>query len=66
VRFAVLVNMAFNLGVGGLLHFQNMLSFVKAASWVSAADEMLRSKWANEVGDRAQRLATQMRTGDWC
>jgi lysozyme len=64
-RFGVLLNMAFNMGVSGLLQFQNMLSFVKAGSWMSAADEMLRSKWAEQVGERAKRLATQMSTGQW-
>jgi lysozyme len=65
IRFAALLNMAFNIGVGGLLHFQNMLSFVKAGAWVSAADEMLRSKWSTDVGHRAIRLSLQMKTGEW-
>jgi len=62
-RFEVLVNMAFNLGIGGLLKFEHMLSAMEAGSWESAAVEMLNSKWAKQVAHRADELAVIMRTG---
>jgi len=65
IRFFVLVNMAFNMGISGLLQFHNTLSHVQAGNYLTAADDMLLSKWATQVGDRAQRLAEQMRTGVW-
>jgi lysozyme len=65
VRQAAIINMAFNLGVNGLLKFQNMMAFLNAGKYAEAADEMLRSKWATQVGARATRLSLQLRTGQW-
>lgn len=64
-RRGVLLNMAFNLGVDGLLAFKNTLSLVGAGKYEQASVEMLKSKWASQVGDRAKRLSTQMRTDQW-
>jgi lysozyme len=63
VRARVLQNMAFNLGIDGLLGFKNTLSAVKAKNWAAASQGMLSSRWAEQVGARAQRLAKMMRTG---
>lgn len=63
VRQRVILNMAFNLGTAGLLGFKNTLAAVKAGQWDKAAAGMLASKWAKQVGKRAQRLAHMMRTG---
>lgn len=63
MRQRVLVNMAFNLGLDGLLSFKQMLSALKSGDYDGAADEMLDSDWAEQVKDRAIRLAQQMRTG---
>jgi len=65
VRQNVLVNMAFNLGVSGLLTFKNTLSLISFNRYEEAAEEMLNSKWARQVGYRAQELAEQMRTGEF-
>jgi len=64
-RFAVLLNMAFNLGVAGLLGFRKMIEAVRDGNYDRAAKEMLDSEWALQVGLRAQRLAEQMQTGEW-
>lgn len=64
-RRGVLMNMAFNLGVPGLLKFPKTLSLVQQGKYAEAADEMLDSLWAKQVGDRAKRLSQQMRTGQW-
>ncbi len=64
-RYAVLVNMCFNMGIGGLLAFKKMLAAYRAGDWETAAKEMLDSKWAEQVGARAHRLSEQMRTGVW-
>jgi len=65
VRQNVLANMAFNLGVVGLLGFRNTLKAIADERWEAAATGMLQSKWARQVGQRAVRLATMMRTGEW-
>jgi lysozyme len=61
----VLVNMAFNMGINGLLGFKHTLELVRTGNYADAADAMLNSKWAEQVGPRAKRLSEQMRTGEW-
>lgn len=63
VRQRVLVNMAFNLGIAGLLGFKNTLAMIERGDYAGAAKGMLNSKWATQVGERAKRLATMMETG---
>lgn len=63
VRRRVLANMAFNLGVEGLLGFHGTLPAVREGRYEDAAAGMLRSKWAGQVGARAVRLAAMMRAG---
>lgn len=65
VRQGVLINMAFNLGVAGLLKFVNTLAAVKEGRYQDAARMMLESKWATQVGPRAKRLSIQMESGVW-
>ena len=65
VRFAALENMAFNLGVNGLLEFTETLAAIKQGNYDLAAEDMLQSEWAQQVGDRANRLAQQIKTGVW-
>lgn len=60
-RQAVLVNMAFNLGLGGLIRFRKMLACLETGNYEGAAVEMLDSAWAVQVGKRATELAAQMR-----
>lgn len=68
-RQRVLQNMAFNLGVGkpggtkGLLGFKNTLGMIERGEYPRAADAMLKSLWAKQVGQRAVRLSNTMRTG---
>jgi lysozyme len=56
-----LLNMAFNLGVEGLLGFRQMLALTQAGDCAGAARAMLASRWAGQVGQRAARLAAQVR-----
>lgn len=63
VRQRVMLNMCFNMGIAGLMTFVNTLAFIKSGNWSAAANGMLASKWATQVGARAQRLAQMMRTG---
>ena len=64
-RQGVLVNMAFQMGVDGLLGFKNTLKMIEAGQYESAARGMLQSKWAQQTPSRAKRMAEQMRTGVW-
>lgn len=62
-RQRVLYNMTFNLGIHGLLSFVNTLKDIEHGYYTNAADKMLDSLWARQVGPRATRLAATMRTG---
>ena len=64
-RQGVCANMAFNLGVSGFFQFKNMLRAINKACYKEAAIEMLDSKWAKQVGGRADVLAQQMSKGMW-
>lgn len=64
VRQVVLANMAFNMGVPTLLEFRRMLGALAERDWDRAADEMLDSKWAVQVDNRAEELAELMRRGE--
>lgn len=62
-RQLVLADMCFNLGIGKLLLFVKMIAALRRGDWNDAAAEMLDSKWARQVGNRALRLSTMMREG---
>jgi len=64
-RKAVCINMAFNLGVSGFFKFKNMIRALNHQCYKEAAIEMLDSRWAKQVGGRAEQLAMQMSTGKW-
>lgn len=63
-RQIALINMCFNLGVQGFLNFTQMILALEAHDYERAADEMLNSKWAEQVGERAHCLANIIRTGE--
>lgn len=65
VRQDVLANMAFNMGVTGLLKFKKMISALELGDYVCASEEMLNSRWANQVGRRSAELARQMVRGEY-
>jgi len=64
-RQAVLLNMAFNMGVPTLMTFTNTLFAVQKGYFGNARSGMLNSRWASQVGRRAVELAQQMLTGQW-
>ena len=77
VRQSVLLNMCISipqslfaplrepcyLGINGLLGFNNTLSFIAAGDWERAANGMLASRWAKQVGMRVIELSELMRKG---
>lgn len=62
-RRAVILDMAWNLGVKGLLGFKNTLECVRTGQYDKAAQGMLRSLWARQVKGRAIELAQLMKDG---
>ena len=63
VRQGVLQNMTFNMGIYHLLQFKTMIGALEAKNYTGAAQDMLASLWAKQVGLRAQRLSLLMETG---
>lgn len=64
-RQGVLINMAFQMGTAGLLAFRQTLVLVRDGKYAEAAEQMLKSKWAEQTPGRAKRLSEQMKTGEW-
>ena len=58
----IIANMMFNMGYTRLSKFKGMKSCVDARYWESAADEMVDSKWYDQVTRRADRLVVRMRS----
>ena len=61
VRQDVLINMAYNLGVEGLMKFKVTLKLIADGNYLEASKQMLKSKWAKQVGTRAIELSNMMR-----
>ncbi|MFI5405449.1 MAG: glycoside hydrolase family protein [Nitrososphaerales archaeon] len=63
-RQIALIDMCFNIGVQGFLNFKEMISALESHDYDRAAKEMIDSKWATQVGERATTLANIVRTGE--
>lgn len=63
VRRDVLADMSYNLGRSRLAKFKDLIAAVEASDWPGAKAAMIDSAWYGQVGQRAVRLAEEMRTG---
>ena len=63
VRREVIVNMIFNLGESRFRGFKKMIMAVELGDFKKASIEMLDSRWAKQVGNRATELSSMMRGG---
>lgn len=64
IRQTVLLDMVFNMGINKVLEFTRTLGYLSRGDFNGAADEMLLSTWAKQVGARAIELAQIIRTGN--
>lgn len=62
-RKEVLVEMCFNMGLKTLLTFKRTLALMAASKHEKAAEQMLLSLWAQQVGQRARTLAAKYAAG---
>lgn len=62
-RQAALQNMAYNLGVAGLLKFKHFLAALAVQDWPTAVHELQDSLWAKQVPNRAKRIMTAILEG---
>ena len=58
----VLTNLCFNIGLSRLLGFKKTLAHIKADRYLEASQEMLNSRWASQVHDRALRLSNLIKS----
>jgi lysozyme len=65
VRQMVVLDMIFNLGLAGFCKFRKTISYIASSNYSAAAMEMLDSKWADQVKNRAVTLSRMMNTADW-
>lgn len=59
-RQEVLFEMAYQLGVNGLLKFKNMWRAIEDNDYATASAEMLNSRWHSQTPNRAEKLAKIM------
>lgn len=64
-RQAVLIGMAFQMGLKGLLGFRSMLRALQDEHYADAAEHMRQSRWHTQTPNRVNRLAHQMESGEW-
>lgn len=64
VRTAALMDMAFQLGAPKLDGFKRMHHFLDQENYAAAATEVLNSRYARQVPQRAAKIAKLIRTGD--
>ena len=64
-RQAALLNMCFNMGLGGLLTFKKALAAIQTGQWDRVGPEILDSKYAQQVGSRAHRVIKQLVEDRW-
>ena len=57
----IIANMMFNLGYPRLSKFKNMKRCVDERDWMGAGEEMMDSRWYNQVPNRAGRLVNRMK-----
>ena len=62
-RKMVVVNMVFNLGLNTFKKFKKTIQYIESEAYTTAAVEMLDSRWAEQVGARADELAKLMKEG---
>jgi lysozyme len=62
-RQAVILSMIFNMGLTSFSGFTNTIKSIASGNYEAAAQGMEASKWAKQVGKRATRLSSIMRSG---
>lgn len=64
-RLDALANMAFNLGQTGLGGFRKLFAALAEGDYSLAMDEVLQSRYAEQVGFRAVEIGLQIESGEY-
>jgi len=62
-RQEVLIEMCFQLGIGGLLSFKRFLDAMRRGDFLEASCEMKDSRWYRQTPNRVEELAKIVRDG---
>lgn len=62
-RQSAIINMAFQIGVGGLKKFKKTIGHFNKYEYSKASSEMLDSKWAKQTPERAKKISEIIKTG---
>lgn len=66
VRQDVIVNLCFNIGIGGVQGFKRMIAAIERHDWPQAAWELSNSQWKSQVGrERHDMLTEALEYGKW-
>ena len=57
----VLIEMAYQMGVKGVLSFKNTLNYFSKHDWENASNNMKKSLWARQTPERANALAEKIK-----
>ena len=57
-----LVNLCFNMGIPRLMQFKKTLAYIQEGDYKKAANELLDSRYAHQVGYRAVEVAQMIRS----
>lgn len=63
VRQAVIISLIFNLGINGFSKFTKTINLIRSGDFYEAGIELLKSRWSEQVGERARELALMLQTG---
>lgn len=64
-RMAVLIEMAFQMGLHTEEEFVTFLGLMRDERWPQAAGDILHTAWATQTPARVRRLSRQIETGEW-
>jgi lysozyme len=59
-----MINLAFNLGMGGLAKFKRALAAMQVGDFKGASEHFAESAWFNQVGNRAKRVCGMLSSGE--
>ena len=65
IRQDAMINFVFNVGIGTAMKFKKAMTALEQGDYDVAADEMMDSNWAKQVGQRAIEVTEMIRTGDY-
>jgi lysozyme len=64
-RQAILISMAYQMGLAGLMKFKKMIAAIEDDDFAEASNQGMDSQWAEQTPERAYRHMRVMLAGNW-